>query len=114
MTAWGTAPARGRLRICGTCGATVAFMESSRAGRTDEAALRIFRAIEGHLDSSTRCRNASTFTGREVVACRCARPLPLPREQGLLCGRCEGVIAPEVAAAPPIERRNHRARGGTR
>jgi hypothetical protein len=112
MTAWGVAPARGRLRICGTCGATVAFVESGR--RTPEGAMQVIRAIESHLLSSTRCRDASTFAGPEVVACRCLRPLPLPREEGLLCGRCEGLIAPEVAAAPPVERRIRRPSRGAR
>jgi hypothetical protein len=114
MTAWGTAPARGRLRICGTCGTTLAFVESGRPGRTPQAALLVIHAIESHLHSSTRCWDTSTFAGREVVACRCLWPLPLPREEGLLCGRCEGLIAPEVAASPPAEPRARRPSRGTR
>ena len=113
MTAWGVAPARGRLRVCGTCGATLAFVETGR-GRTPEGELRVIHAIGVHLESSARCRDARTFLAGEIVACRCSRPLPVPRDEGLLCGRCEGLIAPEVAAAPAPRPRTPRIRGGSR
>ncbi len=113
MTTRATAPSLGRLRLCGVCGATVAFVESGRPGRRPEAALRFVRAVEVHLRASARCRNGSTFTAREVLACRCRRPLPLPRDEGLLCGRCEGLIAPEVAP-PPRAQRNRGSSGRAR
>lgn len=113
MTAWGVAPARGRLRLCGTCGATVAFVQAGRVGQTPESTQRMLQAIESHLRASPKCGDAPTFAGREVLACRCARPLRLPREDGLMCARCEGLIAPEVAI-PPSTRPNRRATGGAR
>ncbi len=99
MTAWGVAPARGRFRICGVCGARLAFAEVGRAGATPEAERRLLDAIQQHLTASASCRDASTFSGGVIAACRCERPLTLPREEGLVCARCEGLIAPEVGAA---------------
>lgn len=114
MTAWGVAPARGRFRICGTCGATLAFVEVSRPGRTPEAERRMVAAIQEHLRSSARCRDTRTFSGGVIVACRCDRQMPLPREEGLMCARCEGLIAPQVAAAPAPGQATRRPRGGSR
>lgn len=113
MTAWGVAPARGHLQLCGCCGATVAFVQAGRAGQTPESTQRTLQAIALHLRSSPKCENASTFAGREVLACRCVRPLRLPRDDGLMCARCEGLIAPEVAS-PPSPQRNRRTTGGAR
>lgn len=96
MTAWGTAPANGRFRICGTCGAKLAFVEATRP--TPESQNRLLAIIRKHLDSSARCHNTSTYSGAVIVACRCESPMPLQREDWLVCARCEGVIAPEVAA----------------
>jgi len=112
MTAWGVAPARGRFRICGTCGARLVFVEVKRPGQTPDAEGRLFAAIREHLQVSTRCRDAGTFASGVIVACRCDRPLPLRREDSLLCGRCEGLIAPEVAAPRPPEPRSRQPRGG--
>ena len=91
MTAWGVAPARGRFRICGTCGARLAFVEVKRPGQTRDAEGRLFAAIREHLQVSARCRDAGTFFERGIVACRCERPLPLKRDEGLLCGALRGI-----------------------
>jgi hypothetical protein len=111
MTAWGTAPARGRFRICGTCGAKLAFVENSGVSRTPQAARRYIGAIEAHLLSSFRCRDTRTFLGGDVVACRCEQPLLIQREDGLFCARCEGLVAPEVAAVESPRSWRGRARG---
>jgi hypothetical protein len=100
VTAWGVAPARGRFRMCGICGARLVFVEVGRPGGPPEAERRLLIAIREHLTSSARCRDASTFSSGVILACRCDRPLPLPREEGLMCARCEALISPEVAAAP--------------
>lgn len=112
MTAWGLTPARGRRCYCGTCGAVIVFREERRL-RPDanEEADRVTLAVEAHLGSSPGCREGATFEGRTVVACRCKAPLRLPREDGLVCARCEGVIAPDVGAVT-APRRPRRRRGG--
>jgi hypothetical protein len=115
MTAWGTAPARGWFQICGTCGARLVFVENSRAGRTGAAQRRHMSAIEAHLAASFRCRDTGTFLGGEIAACRCERPMLIQRAEGLTCARCEGLVAPEVAAAAPSPRqRGRRLDGGSR
>ena len=114
MTAWGVAPARGRFRMCGICGARLVFVEVSRPGGSAEAERRLLIAIREHLTSSARCRDASTFSSGVILACRCDRPLPLPREEGLMCARCEALISPEVAAAPIDGRVNRRRRSRSR
>ena len=112
MTAWGVAPARGRFRICGTCGAKLAFVEARRRDGSPEGERRMLAAIQEHLRSFPRCRDASTFSGGVIFACRCDRPLPLPREEGLLCARCEALISPEVASVPAESKSNRcRLRG---
>jgi hypothetical protein len=111
MTAWGVAPARGRFRICGTCGARLAFVEVKRPGQTTDVEGRLFAAIREHLQVSARCRDSGTFSSGVIVACRCDRPLPLKRDEGLLCGRCEGVVSPEVAA-PEVPEPRRRVRRG--
>lgn len=112
MTAWGVAPARGRFCMCGICGARLVFVEVGRPGESPEAEQRLLNAIREHLTSSSGCRDASTFSGSLILACRCERPIPLPREEGLMCGRCEALISPDVAP-PPSSRRvsNRRSRG---
>ena len=64
MTAWGVAPARGRLRICGTCGATLAFVEAKRPGQTPDAeATGVSRRDPGAPSGRrARCRDAGTFS----------------------------------------------------
>jgi hypothetical protein len=114
MTAWGTAPARGRFRICGTCGAKLAFVEASRPGGSLEAQHRMLSAIRDHLNSSSRCREAGTFSSGLILACRCERPMPLPREDGLKCARCEALISPEVAAGPAESDSSRRRPRGSR
>jgi hypothetical protein len=113
VTAWGVIPARGHRCYCGTCGLAIAFREERRLRSAVESELdRVTLVIQGHLVSSARCRAGGTFEGRVVVACRCEKPLRLPREDGLFCARCEGVVAPDVAivAAP---RRRRRLKGGS-
>jgi hypothetical protein len=100
MTAWGVAPARGRLKICGTCGATLAFVEARRPGESREADQRMLAEVEVHLRTSATCKQAETFSGGWVFACRCERPMRVRREDGLRCGRCEGLIAPIFAPRP--------------
>ena len=101
MTAWGVAPARGRFRYCGLCGARLAFVELGRAGTSEEAQARLMAAVDGHLKSSDGCPKAHTFSGEVISACRCERPISIARDDGLRCARCEGLLAPEVAAPPP-------------
>ncbi len=113
MTAWGVAPARGRIRFCGVCGARLAFLEVGRAGATPEAHRRLLAAVEQHLTTSAACRDATTFFGGVVVACRCERPLRLPRDEGLTCARCEGLIAPELVAGPETSRARRRSPRGS-
>jgi hypothetical protein len=105
VTAWGVAPARGRLRLCGHCGATLTFVELGRAGAAPEAQARLYAAIRLHLRTYAECCDASTFSSKVITACRCNRPMRLAREDGLLCARCEGLISPDVAqttAAPAL------------
>jgi len=114
MTAWGATPARGRRCYCGTCGVVIAFREEVRLRAAMDAELdRVTLAVEGHLRSSPRCRGGGTFEGRTVGACRCEKPLRLPREDGLFCARCEGVVAPDVAAVA-LAPRHRRSRKGDR
>lgn len=111
MTAWGVAPAHGRLHFCGTCGAAIVFGEERRRGRVAEAeAVRITTAIQGHVRASPLCRSRGTFVGREIVACRCVRRVLLPREKGLFCARCEGLVSPDLAPASQSRVRSGGAR----
>ena len=113
MTAWGVAPARGCAVYCGRCGEQVAFHERLRLReRADAEADRITLAVQRHLRRSPLCRRAETFEGRELTACRCAEPVPIPREDGLYCARCEGLLGPSVA--PPIVRRRRPCKAGSR
>lgn len=114
MTAWGLTPARGHRCYCGTCGATIVFREERRLrSDVDGEQDRVLLAVQAHLEASARCRGGGTFEGRTVVACRCKAPLRLPREEGLVCARCEGLVAPDVAAATVTGRRQgRRPKGG--
>ena len=112
MTAWGVTPARGRLRFCGTCGAVVAFAEERRPGVVEQAeADRATLGINVHFTLYPECRRGSTFEGEAIAACRCRRAMRLPREHGLFCARCDGLISPDVAGEP---RRRSRRKGGRR
>jgi len=113
MTAWGVAPARGRFRLCGICGARLLFVEIVRSAESAEAEQRLLNGIRHHLTASARCREASTFSGGVILACRCERPIPLPRDEGLICARCEALISPEVAAQPADRRTRSRRTGRT-
>jgi hypothetical protein len=111
VTAWGLAPARGRLHFCGTCGATIAFAEERRPGKVvDTEAERITLATQAHLSDKPLCQSGGTFQGGEIVACRCPRSVLVQREDGLYCARCEGLIAPQVA---PVSQPRARS-GGAR
>jgi hypothetical protein len=101
MTAWGTAPARGWIRFCAACGAALVFVEAGLSGKTKKAKRRYDAAIGAHTESSFRCHEATTFLGGEITACRCERPMLIERENGLMCARCEGLVAPVVAATRP-------------
>jgi hypothetical protein len=99
VTAWGVAPARGRLCYCGTCGAVIAFGEKLRRGPAANAqAERVTLTVQVHFRASARCAKGGTFHGGEVTACRCTRSVLVHREEGLYCARCEGLVAPHVAA----------------
>jgi hypothetical protein len=101
MTVWGATPARGRLRFCGTCGAAVAFVEERRPGSAVQVEVnRVSLAVGAHFVLFPECCKGSTFEGSEIVACRCRRPMRLPRETGLYCARCDGLISPDVAGMP--------------
>jgi hypothetical protein len=111
VTAWGVAPAQGRLRFCGTCGGVVGFAEERRPGRVSSAeAGGLLLAVEAHFALFPECRKGSTFEGSLISACRCRRPMRLPRAEGLFCSRCDGLISPEVAAQP--QERLRPKRGG--
>lgn len=97
MTAWGTAPARGWIRFCAACGSALVFVEAGPAGKTKKAQRRYGAALDAHMQGSVRCRDAMTFLGGEIRACRCERGMPIERENGLMCARCEGLLAPIVA-----------------
>jgi hypothetical protein len=114
MTAWSVAPARGRFRICGTCGAKLAFVEVARPSGATADPKQLIAVVRRHIDSSARCHNTSTFSSGMIVACRCERPMPLPREDELVCARCEGLIAPEVSTPIPGDGvRGDRPSGGS-
>jgi hypothetical protein len=105
VTAWGVAPARGRIRYCGTCGGAVVFGVEKRPGKlVDGEPNRITLATQEHFRGSPRCANGNTFSGSELVACRCSRAVLVAREDGLYCARCEGLVAPQVAAVSQARR----------
>ena len=106
MSVWGRAPAHGCTVYCGRCGAQIAFREERRPSALAQAeAERVTLAVQKHFRSSPFCRAATTFEGRDMVACRCDEPMRLPRGNGLYCARCEGLIGPHVAVPPPTPRR---------
>jgi hypothetical protein len=111
MSSWGVTPAHGRRAYCATCGAVLMFAEENRRGRIPEVETeRLTLATQRHFDTSALCRRSDgTFMGGAVLACRCERRILLPREDGLYCARCEGLVAPDVALAPP---RRHARTGG--
>jgi hypothetical protein len=110
VTAWGLAPARGRIRFCGTCGAFVIFGLEKRPGKLlDGEANRLTLATKEHFRESPRCAKGDTFSGAEILACRCPRAVPVAREDGLYCARCEGLVAPHLAAVS----QSRRPSGGT-
>ena len=110
MTAWGVAPARGCLVYCGRCGEQVAFHQSLRLRDLVQAeADRVTLAVQRHFRRSPLCRAAATFEGCELAACRCAEPMRIPREDGLNCARCEGLLGPHIAPPTPAKRRARRA-----
>ncbi len=99
----GPVPVAGRLRLCGECGGVVAFVELYGDGRmTDLEAARLTYATKAHKRASPACSGADTFDGRDVRACRCARPLRMEREQGLFCAKCNGLIAPYLRPGGPL------------
>ena len=100
MTSWNAKPARGQLRYCDVCGARLAFVPAGRAGDTPEVQAHLFALTQAHLQSSNGCSRAGTFSGGVIFACRCARPMRISREEGLMCARCEGLVAPECALPP--------------
>jgi len=113
VTAWGVAPARGRLVYCAGCGKEAAFHQTFRPRDLVQAeADRVTLAVQRHFRRSPLCRRAETFEGRELTACRCAEPVRIPREDGLYCARCEGLLGPHVA--PPTSRRPLRRKEGSR
>ena len=115
MTSWGVAPARGQLLFCRDCGAIIIFREERRpAAAAQEEADRVTLAVEKHHLASRRCRSAETFEGREIVACRCPAPMRIPRQDGLFCARCEGVMGPTVAASGTRRSRQAKRQGGSR
>jgi hypothetical protein len=92
-------PARGHLKYCAECGASIIFVEERQPkvrGATPPEA--VMAAIAAHKAACPRCRQAETFDGGDLVACRCARVIPLGRLNGLWCARCNGRVAPAVAA----------------
>ena len=100
MTSWNAKPVRGQLRYCDVCGARLAFVPAGRAGDAPEVQERLFALTQAHLQSSKGCGLAGTFSGGVIFACRCARPMRVSREEGLMCARCEGLVAPECALPP--------------
>ena len=113
MTAWGVAPAHGCIAYCGKCGEPVTFHEALRRRElADAEADRVTLAIQRHFRRSPLCRRSDTFEGRELTACRCAEPVRIPREDGLYCARCEGLLGPPVA--PPTARRALTRKAGSR
>jgi len=102
MSASGPLPTRGRLRLCGTCGGVVAFVELYGDGRmTDLESSRLVLATAEHFRSSPSCEDGDTFQGPDVDACRCPSPFRMERPQGLFCGKCNGLIAPHLRPAGP-------------
>jgi hypothetical protein len=99
VTAWSAKPARGQFRYCDICGARLAFVPAGRAGDAPEVQARLFELTQAHLQSKG-CNRAGTFSGGVIFACRCARPLRISRKEGLMCARCEGLVAPECAPPP--------------
>ena len=113
MTAWGVAPAHGCLVYCGRCGEQASFHETLRPRALAQAeADRVTLAVQRHFRRSPLCRRADTFEGRQLTACRCAEPVRIPREDGLYCARCEGLLGPHVA--PPTPRKRRRRNEGSR
>jgi hypothetical protein len=101
MRGRGVSSTEGRLRLCGTCGGVVAFVELYGDGRiTKEQGARLFAATSAHFAASPACAEGSTFEGLDVCACRCRKPFRMERPQGLFCAKCNGLIAPYLRPAP--------------
>jgi hypothetical protein len=90
------------MRFCDTCGARLVFVEVGLPGKTKEAKQRHDAAVAAHTQSQFRCKEAQTFLGAELLACRCEARKLIQREDGLWCAQCDGLVAPEVA--PPQRR----------
>jgi hypothetical protein len=101
MRGRGVSPTEGRLRLCGTCGGVVAFVEMYGDGRmTNAESQRLVAATAAHFEVSPRCADGSTFDGLDVDACPCRAPLRMERPQGLFCAKCNGLIAPHLRPEP--------------
>jgi hypothetical protein len=88
----------------------VVFGLEKRPGKLlDGEANRITLATQEHFRESPRCAKGDTFSGAEILACRCSRGVPVAREDGLYCARCEGLVAPHLAAGS----QSRRPSGGT-
>ena len=108
MTTWGRPAARGWIVYCGWCGTPIVFHQALKPKPfAEKEADRVSVAVGRHFHGSARCRRAGTFEGREIQACRCSDAVLLPREDGLFCARCEGLLAPYVAEAGTSKRRAH-------
>jgi hypothetical protein len=108
MTTWGLPAARGWVVYCGWCGTPIVFRQAFRPKPfVDNETARVSVAVARHFHGSARCRRAGTFEGRETLACRCSEAILLPREDGLFCARCEGLLAPYVAEPGTSKRRAH-------
>jgi hypothetical protein len=101
MRGRGVSSTEGRLRLCGTCGGVVAFVELYGDGRmTNAESKRLVAATAAHFETSRACADGSTFDGHDVTACRCGAPLRMERPQGLFCAKCNGLIAPHLRHVP--------------
>src|SRR5260370_27873198 len=100
MSIHGVRSAHGRLKFCGTCGAAIIFVEArlqgEHAGTPQEM---VTLAVATHLRASPRCGGGGTFGGGDIVACRCARVIPVPRADGLWCPHCDGLVSPALASS---------------
>ena len=103
MSIWGVRPAQGRLKFCGSCGASIVFVEARQAGVRGATPIEaVMAAIGVHHGASPRCRTAETFDGEWIVACRCPCVMPVARDEGLWCARCDGRVAPALATAEQV------------
>ncbi len=97
MSIHGVRSAHGRLKFCGTCGTAIIFVEArvqgEHAGTPQEL---VTLAVASHFRASPRCSAGGTFGGGDVVACRCTRVIPVPRDDGLWCAHCDGLVSPSL------------------